>query len=178
LDEFLNAHAQYTNVMHQGGRLKFKRILQSVTGISTPIFGIQWTPPQWASDLAEETLVHLSDKRVLFNRFDMEDTGHCVQSVNNIRNHLGSQRQKLQGNKELDKSLATMQRACRRFVDYVGHPKYSGFEKPIQDSILENELQKLRSSIGKQVATLSISFGVDVEDELASTITFNNLDNA
>lgn len=158
--------------------MKFKRILQSVTGISTPIFGIQWTPPQWASDLAEETLVYLSDKRVLFNRFDMEDAGHCIQSVDNIRNHLVSQRQRLQGNKELDKSLATMLRACRRFIDYVGHPKYSGFEKPIQDSILENELQKFRSSIGKQVATLSISFGVDVEDELASIITFNNVENA
>lgn len=158
--------------------MKFKRILQSVTGISTPIFGIQWTPPQWASDLAEETLVYLSDKRVLFNRFDMEDAGHCIQSVDNIRSHLVSQRQRLQGNKELDKSLATMLRACRRFIDYVGHPKYSGFEKPIQDSILENELQKFRSSIGKQVATLSISFGVDVEDELASIITFNNVENA
>ncbi|PRB77554.1 hypothetical protein CQ007_16615 [Pseudomonas sp. MYb185] len=157
--------------------MKFKRILQSVTGISTPIFGIQWAPPQWASDLAEETLVYLSGKRVLFNRFGMEDAGHCIQSVDNIRKHLDSQRQKLQGNKELDKSLVAMQRACRRFMDYVGHPKYSGFEKPIQESILENELQRLRSSIGKQVATLSISFGVDVEDELASTITFNNIEN-
>ncbi|MFI9653419.1 DUF6650 family protein [Guyparkeria sp. GHLCS8-2] len=158
--------------------MKFKRILQSVTGVSTPIFGIQWTPPHWASDLAEETLVYLSDKRVLFNRFDMEDAGHCIQSVDNVRNHLERQRGKLQGNKELDKSLAAMQRACRRFMDYVGHPKYSSLEKPIQESILENELQRLRSSIGKQVATLSISFGVDVEDELASIITFNNIENA
>jgi len=158
--------------------LKFQRILKNVTGFSTPIFGIQWTPPQWASDLAEETLVYLSDKRVLFNRFDMENAEHCIQSVDNIRNHLSSQRQKLQGNKELDNSLAAMQRSCRRFIDYVGHPKYSGFEKPIQESILENELQKLRSSFGKQVATLSISFGVDVKDELASTITFNNVENA
>ena len=158
--------------------MKFQQILKNVTGFSTPIFGIQWTPPQWASDLAEETLVYLSDKRVLFNRFDMENAEHCIQSVDNIREHLGSQRQKLKGSKELDSSLATMQKACRRFIDYVGHPKYSGFEKPIQESILENELQRLRSSFGKQVATLSISFGVDVIDELASTITFNNVRNA
>lgn len=155
--------------------MKFKRILQSVTGISTPIFGIQWTPPQWASDLAEETLVYLSDKRILFNHFDMENADHCLHSVDSMRDHLGTQRKKLLGNKELDKSLSSMQKACRRFIDYVGHPKYSGFEKPIQESVLENELQRLRSSIGKQVAILSISFGVDVDDELASIITFNNL---
>jgi hypothetical protein len=53
--------------------MKFERILKNITGISTPIFGIQWNPPVVEINIAKDIILFLEDKRILFNPIDMED---------------------------------------------------------------------------------------------------------
>ncbi len=158
--------------------MDYKRITQLVTGVSCPFFGIQWSPPQFDRDVAKETVIFLEDRRILYNPMHREDASDCIRSVELIRCHITTQRQVLNGSKELEKIYQSMQRACRRFMDYIGHPKYLTYDIPVQKSMLENELLKLREKIGMAIATIAISFGLDIPDELAETITFNNLENA
>ena len=68
--------------------MQFKEILKSITGISTPIFGISWSPPNTEKSEAGEVIVFLEDRRVLYNPSEMEMPGHCIQSVVEIRNFL------------------------------------------------------------------------------------------
>jgi hypothetical protein len=46
--------------------LKGKQIAKRLTGISTPIGGISWTPPVDERDVAKKLLVFLEDRRALF----------------------------------------------------------------------------------------------------------------
>lgn len=54
--------------------LKFERIYKNITGLSCPIFGIQWNAPIIEADEARSIILLLEDKRVLFNslRFSHE----------------------------------------------------------------------------------------------------------
>ncbi|MGE8397999.1 MAG: hypothetical protein ACN6NT_10385, partial [Comamonas sp.] len=61
--------------------MHFKEILASVTGVSTPIFGIQWKPLTAEVTIAKDILRELEDKRVLYRPHDMEDSMHCHSSV-------------------------------------------------------------------------------------------------
>lgn len=53
--------------------MKFDKILSSITGFSVPIFGIQWTAPIQDVTIAEDLILFLEDKRVLFNPVSMEN---------------------------------------------------------------------------------------------------------
>jgi hypothetical protein len=51
-------------------------------------------------------------------------------------------------------------------------PNFPNLEGPVQRSILKSELEKLRIAAGKAVGALAVSYGVDVEDDLASIVPF------
>jgi hypothetical protein len=156
--------------------MKHKYILKHITGISIPIFGIQWTPPTFDKDVAQDVITFLEDKRVLFNPTHMEDSGHCVTSVQNIRQELTIFLQSLgDKNSPLGKKIKAMRLAARHFIDKVGGQGFPRFDKVIQTSILERELFKLREKYGKHLAEIAISYGHDVEDDLATIIPFNNV---
>ena len=57
----------------------------------------------------------------------------------------------------------------------LGDQNFSKYSKVIQKSVLERELINLRSVFGKPVAEIAIAYGLDVEDDLATIIPFNNL---
>ena len=46
--------------------MRFSEIATRLTGISTPIFGVSWTPAQSDVDAVRRTLVFLEDRRVLY----------------------------------------------------------------------------------------------------------------
>ncbi|MNO00885.1 hypothetical protein D3C81_2208720 [compost metagenome] len=48
-------------------------------------------------------------------------------------------------------------------------------EYPIQISMLERELFKLRGKVGLSVAEIAVAYGIDVDDGLAGIIPFNSL---
>lgn len=153
--------------------MKFDKIFKSITGVSCPIFGLQWTPPPIESDEAKNVISYLENKRVLYNSASMEDANHCVLSVIEIRNELTNRIQILSSTSHLAKSLKSMRQACATFCDNIGHPEYKTYEIPVQKSILDRELVRLRNKCGLSLAKISIGYGVDVDDNLASIMPFN-----
>lgn len=152
--------------------MQFQKILKTITGISTPIFGVQWNPPQLESDVAKEVVIFLENCRVLYQPIDLELGQYCRISVEEIRRELTSKLQLLNKNSDLAPHLRSLRNQCRRFCDAIGAPGFDSLDWPVQTSILNTELLKLRKTAGKVVGILAISYGLDVEDALASILPF------
>jgi hypothetical protein len=153
--------------------MEYKKILKNITGISTPVFGIQWNPPVVESDVAREVIAFLEDRRVLYAPEEREGASYCRQSVEQIRQVL-TDKMPLLRNGEVNKLFRALRTQCRRFCDEIGAPTFPKLARPVQESILKRELENLRLVAGKVVGALSVSYGIDVEDELASIIPFKN----
>ncbi|GAB4591868.1 hypothetical protein ETAR_14710 [Edwardsiella tarda] len=155
----------------------FERIYKNITGLSCPIFGVQWNAPVIEVDEAKKIVIFLEDKRVLFNPIDMEGASHCTQSVISIRSELTKILQDLPSDSYLAKQLRKMRKACQEFCDSIDSPQFIRFDPPVQRSILEIALFKLRKKCGVSVAEIAVAYGLDVDDGLASIIPFNNPSN-
>lgn len=151
-----------------------KEILSRFTGFSSPIGGLQWEPPKPSVAIAKDIVKELEDRRVLYNPMHLEDANHCVQSVSEIRDTLTDSLKELKYGSPLDKQIRRMRRAARRFMDQVGHSGYQSFAEPVRDSILRRELNRLRDKFGEAIAEISISYKIDVEDDLVASIPFDN----
>lgn len=155
--------------------MHFKEILARITGVSVPIFGIQWQPTTPQVKVARNLMRELEDKRVLYRPEDMEGANHCIQSVMDMRQKLTTSMQQVDTNAPLYKQLQKIRRASRDFCDVVGSQKFDAAPIPVQKSLLGRELARFRQIVGGSVGAISIAYGLDVEDELASIIPFNNL---
>lgn len=154
--------------------MEYKKILKNITGVSTPLFGLQWSPPIVESDVAREIITFLEDRRVLYSPEEEEGPSYCRQSVEQIREMLTERMSRVTSNSEIRKLLSNLRTQCRKFCDEIGSQSFPGLPVPVQKSILKRELEKLRLVAGKVVGALSVSYGIDVEDQLASIIPFKN----
>ena len=149
-------------------QMKFSEITSRLTGISCPIFGISWNPPDAERNIARRVITFLENRRVLYGPFDWEVPDHCVQSVIEIRHFLTSELQSLEADKEIAQSLRAMRAACRKFMDddpWHGSPR--GYPSRW---MLESGLGELRGVFGIHIAQLAAQYGVDVEDDLATIL--------
>ena len=62
-------------------RMKFKEIVNRLTGFSIPVFGVSWNPPEPEVAVARRVLAFLEDRRVLFNPYHLEVEYQCIDSV-------------------------------------------------------------------------------------------------
>jgi len=154
--------------------MKFKEIAKRITGISTPVFGISWNPESTERDLAKEVIAFLEDRRVLFVPSEVEIPMHCVESILKIRKFLTEKIGKLDHESELSKSLRAMRAACRKFLDRTGAKNdlilfgaqsghYASWE-------FISAVGELRGVFGIHIARIAVTYGIDVEKDLASII--------
>lgn len=145
--------------------MQYKDILKHITGISCPLFGIQWNPPVYSSDIAREIVLFLENKRVLFSLPQNEVINLCILSANEIRTELVNQ-QKKSNDEKLNNLIQKMLRSTRDFLSKTELISPST-NAVVMQSMLERELLEYRRKMGNLIAILSISYGVDVGDELA-----------
>jgi len=97
-------------------KLKGKKLLGRLTGISTPIGGVSWTPPTDESEVARKLMVFLEDRRVLFMPFNMEVELYVMRSVEDIRTRLTKDLEQVERTSTLGESISAMRASCRKFM--------------------------------------------------------------
>jgi hypothetical protein len=157
--------------------MKFREIANRMTGFSTPIFGVQWTPAQLDRDVAKEVIVFLEDRRALFEPYEVEMPEWVVQSVLEIRTFLTDVLRRAGIADELADSLKAMRTACRKFMQTVGDDRGPGLIVSSHQDMFgvggwafNQALGELRGVVGVHLAQISVRHGVDVAEPLSSIL--------
>jgi hypothetical protein len=155
--------------------VKFKEIINRLTGISTPVFGVSWNPTEMEVTLARKVIAFLEDRRVLFVTYDLEIMEHCATSVIDIRKFLTEQIGKLPRGSELSQSLRAMRGACRKFLETTNP---NGRPLSVNPNALASghgvafvsALGELRATFGVHLATIAGRYGLDIENHMATIL--------
>jgi hypothetical protein len=149
-------------------RLKAKEIARRLTGISTPIGGVSWSPPPDERDKARRLLIYLSDRRALYQPYHMEIGPYVIESVLDIRKRLTAELEDLRDDSVLRDSIRAMQAACRRFLDQTqgeNDTKWYRFEP-----IILSSLGELRGVFGIHIGRIACAYDLELENQLAAII--------
>ncbi|MGH9439849.1 MAG: DUF6650 family protein [Terriglobia bacterium] len=155
--------------------MKFREVVSRLTGLSSPVFGVSWNPPESHCTIARRVLAFLEDRRVLYSPSEAESPDHCVHSVVEIRHFLTQELGALPAKSELAQSLSAMRAACRKFMDSVQAEdgriiQYGASHGHYASWIFISALGELRGVFGVHVAALAAGYGLDVERELAAIV--------
>ncbi|MFH1891097.1 MAG: DUF6650 family protein [Candidatus Zixiibacteriota bacterium] len=154
--------------------MRFKEILARITGLSSPVFGVSWNPPEPEVTAARRVVAFLEDRRVLYVPSEMEVPHHCVESVLEIRRFLTAEIQSLHERAAITDSLRAMRAACRKFMTTVGRRSdiisFGAHGGHWASWEFNSALGELRGVFGVHVARIAASHGLDVEGELASIL--------
>jgi hypothetical protein len=154
--------------------MKFKEILNRLTGFSTPIFGVSWNPPKLEIEVAKRIITQLEDRRVLYNPSEMELPEHCVRSVTEIRHILTNELSSLNSNSNLAISLRAMRSVCRKFLDTAHRDeeiiRFGNHLGHYASWYFNGAVGELRGVFGIHIAQIAAQYGLDVEDQLATIL--------
>lgn len=144
--------------------IAFKEIASRITGISIPMFGVSWSPPESERAIVRGTFVFLEDRRALYNDFAHELDYEVSQSVLAIRSELTDALKRLPERSEAAPCFKAMRAACR---EYLHNARPRGYGGPFS---FMTELGRLRAMIGVQIAYLAVKYGIDIDGELVRVI--------
>lgn len=78
--------------------MRFSEIMNRLTGISCPIFGLSRNPVDTERSIARRIIVFLEPRRVLYSAYEYESVCPCITSVTEIKNYLTSELQQIDEN--------------------------------------------------------------------------------
>jgi len=162
-------------------RMKFDEIKNRLTGLSCPVFGIQWNPPESQRAVARRVIRFLEDRRVLYVPYDVEIADYCTRSILEIRQLLTSELGALdESHGQLFQSLKATRAACRRFLDRAQQepdapprrrfPRHWHDPYDVESQAFFTALGEMRATFGVHLAILATQYGLDIEDGLASIL--------
>jgi hypothetical protein len=161
-------------------RLTLGDIARRITGFSTPIFGVSWTPPAAEHDAVRVFLTFLEDRRVLFNPYQLEVEWQVMESIQKLREQCNQTIAALPDRSPALAPLRGIRAACRKFLDEPhsdfphmgfhmrrGSPDGPGFF---------TALGEFRATVGVHVGNLAVTYQIELEPELASILPPEDMD--
>jgi hypothetical protein len=147
-------------------KITFKELAGRITGISFPIFGVSWNPPESEREVVRETFIFLEDRRALYNDFAHEIDQQVAESVLSIRTELTSALKRIPENSEAATAFKAMRAACPEYLDST-QGRHGVWGGPFS---FMAQLGRLRAMIGVQVTYLAVKYGIDIDGELVRII--------
>jgi hypothetical protein len=144
-------------------KITFNELASRITGVSTPVFGVSWNPPQSERDIVRHVIVFLEDRRALYASFVDEIEHEVSHSVLDIRDMLTNELQQLSEKSPAAFPLRAMRVACREYLDNTRKQYGPRFGFLVH-------LGRLRTVMGYHVAHLAINYGLDIEGNLISIL--------
>jgi hypothetical protein len=148
--------------------LKGRELVARLTGIKTPIGGVDWQPPLEEQNKAREILTYLAEQRVLSDPYDRAIGSFVTQSVIDLRGRLRSEIEDLRTNSVLREGLHVMHAVCRRFLEENQSPR-AGYGPPYEAQ-LHSTLGELRALFGIHVARVACAYDLEVEARLTGIL--------
>ncbi|MBN2285194.1 MAG: hypothetical protein JXI43_02005 [Tissierellales bacterium] len=146
-------------------KLKGKQLAKRLTGISTPIGGISWTPPIDERDVAKQLLVFLEDRRALYMPYDMEFGPYVMDSIIEIRQRLTQDLERISRSSVLGESISAMRASCRKFLtDTQNDPKHRHHWR--LESRIWQALGELRAICGLHIARIACAYDLEIEQQI------------
>lgn len=155
--------------------MKFKDLYNKRTEINCPIFGVSYKPTNDEIKLAKNIIIFLEARRVLYNPSEMEMPSHCITSVVEIKNYLTNEMMSIGQDTELYNYVSAMRKACNKFLNTCNLKdddvkNYGGHWGHWASWYFASALGEMRGLFGVMVLQIAVCYGLDVEDDLASTI--------
>ncbi len=148
--------------------LKGRELVVRLTGIQTPIGGVDWQPPLEEQNQAREILTYLAEQQVLRDRYHVAIGSFVVQSIIDLRGRLRSEIENLRTNSALWEGLHVMHAVCRRFLEENQSPR-SGYGPPYEAQ-LHCTLGELRALFGIHIARIACAYDLEVEAHLTDIL--------
>ncbi|MFC2070040.1 DUF6650 family protein [Chloroflexota bacterium] len=149
-------------------KINYKQIAKSLTGFSTPFFGLSWNPPESDRKIVQQLITFLEDRRTLYNPYNIETPIFVDQSLLEIRKELTITLQRVGDNPEISPHLRAMRAACRKYLNEMSNQKSPRYH--FRDYEVFAALGELRAAFGIHIAQLAVKYGIDIEEELASIL--------
>lgn len=161
-------------------KFAFLRVANRLTGISTPVFGASWKPPELDVDVANELITFLEDRRMLTVPHAWENAQDVVKSVMETRAKLTEVASRVDPDTPPVRAHAPCELPAGSFSRTGGGrtsppdsspPSFgSRFSDPVVRGNLTADLGELRGVFGIPIARISAAYGIDVEEDLAAIL--------
>jgi len=148
-------------------KINFKKIAKSLTGFSTPIFGVSWSPAESDREIVRKLITFFEDRRALYNPYNRETPMWVMESVLEIRKKLTDTLEILDENSDISPHLRAMRAACRKFMDETESQKRHRY--PYWRDVF-TVLGEMRAIFGIHIAQLCVKYGIDIEGDLATIL--------
>ena len=157
-------------------KIKIWKYLRAISGFNTPIFGINWNPPDDEKKVVRSLIHFFEDRRVLFVPYHLEIQSHVLTSVSEIRAKLSDSIDHLPERSPALPHVQAMRAACRNMISGE-FGDFRNFQIELRLNHGEQNpagflvaLGEFRAKFGIQIGALSAMYGISVHEELASII--------
>ncbi|WP_059051379.1 DUF6650 family protein [Paenibacillus senegalimassiliensis] len=152
----------------------YTEIFNRLTGISCPLFGVSWNPPENQRKIAQKIIIFLEARRILYSSYMLETVHPVISSVVEIKNFLTSELPNINEKSELESYVRAMRNSCNQFLskchDDDDFKIYSAKHDNIHNWIFVSAIGEMRGIFGIMIGQIASSYGIDVEDSLAEII--------